>query len=125
MPKQQQLDDLDEHKHLLYGTVDGAIGLAITLSEPEFHALNRIQENLRKLIPVVGHLKHSDWRAFKNDYTRKESFNFIDGDFVDLFMNMDNEEQSSVMRSCNKTNQEQHLSKEEVYAIIQKIRKFS
>ncbi|CCJ28534.1 unnamed protein product [Pneumocystis jirovecii] len=79
-------------------TVDGSIGIIFTVKREYLEFLVNLQSNMGKIISGIGCLNHSNWRAFCN--RRKKSNEpkcFIDGDFVEIFINLDDDIKQKVI----------------------------
>ncbi|KAJ9531675.1 hypothetical protein QJQ45_021824 [Haematococcus lacustris] len=81
----------------LYGTLDGALGLLVSLPPPTFEFLNRLQEAMRKVVRGVGGLSHSEWRAWCNERKTSEARGFVDGDLVEMFLDLSPADASRVV----------------------------
>jgi len=79
---------------LLFGTVNGVLGVVASLPQEEFNFFNKLQDKLRGsagrpgVIKGVGGLLHSEWRSFKNDRKTVEAHNFVDGDLIEAFLEL-------------------------------------
>ena len=86
----------------LFATVDGTIGIVATLSEEEFVMLEQIERRMEEFDMSLGNIDHARyqfpwffrltnrWRAFTNGRKKAlRSKGFIDGDFVEGFMDLD------------------------------------
>jgi DNA damage-binding protein 1 len=60
----------------------------------------QVQYNMNKVVHGVGGLTHSQWRAFKSERRpltkSSESRGFIDGDLVEMFLNLSREDMEQV-----------------------------
>ena len=52
---------------VLYGTVQGAIGMVTSLPPENFAFLSDLQRNLCRVIKSVGRIEHDFWRSFMNE----------------------------------------------------------
>ncbi|KAJ1993878.1 DNA damage-binding protein 1a [Dimargaris cristalligena] len=86
---------------LLYGTVNGAIGVVASLTAERFDLLQRLQTNLTRVIQPVGGLPHDRWRAFTNTQRSVPAEGFIDGDLVEQFLDLDNTEMQAVVSGAH------------------------
>lgn len=73
---------------ILYGTVNGVLGVIASLPQPQFAFLQRVQHNLTRVIKGVGGLSHADWRSFQNERKTVEANGFIDGDLLEGFLEL-------------------------------------
>ena len=79
---------------LLFGTVNGVLGVVASLPQEEFNFFNKLQDKLRGspgkpgVIKGVGGLLHSEWRSFQNDRKTVEAHNFVDGDLIEALLEL-------------------------------------
>jgi len=85
----------------VFATVDGTIGIVASLSEEKFILLEALEKRMEAADMSLGGLDHtrylalsSDtnfrWRAFTNGRKKElRSKGFIDGDFVEGFLDLD------------------------------------
>eukprot|EP00842_Homolaphlyctis_polyrhiza_P004084 jgi/Hompol1/4677/HPOL_000799-RA len=73
---------------LLYCTVNGSIGVIASLAPETFVVLNEMQEAMRFQIQGVGGLVHSEWRTFQTDRKSVTDAGFIDGDLIEMFLEL-------------------------------------
>lgn len=79
---------------LLFGTVNGVLGVVASLPQEEFNFFNKLQDKLRGspgkpgVIKGVGGLLHSEWRSFQNDRKTVAAHNFVDGDLIEAFLEL-------------------------------------
>ena len=81
---------------LLYGTVNGVLGVVAQLPQEDFTFFNKLQEQLRGVILGVGGLKHSEWRSFQNDRKTVDAHNFVDGDLIEAYLDLSPEKMAGV-----------------------------
>lgn len=72
----------------LFGTVDGVVGLILTIDEDLFKMLESMQNVLVHHVKSVGKISHSDWRSFVSGKHVTQSSGFIDGDLVEAFLDL-------------------------------------
>ncbi|KAB2043173.1 hypothetical protein ES319_D02G271600v1 [Gossypium barbadense] len=73
---------------VIFGTVNGAIGVIASLPHDQYVFLEKLQSNLRKVIKGVGGLSHEQWRSFNNEKRTAEAKNFLDGDLIESFLDL-------------------------------------
>ncbi|CAK0750170.1 hypothetical protein CVIRNUC_001969 [Coccomyxa viridis] len=85
-----KLPDSDAAKipTVLFGTINGSIGVLASLPQEQFKFLERLQECLRRVIKGVGGFSHAEWRAFHNEHTELDCKNFVDGDLIEQFLDL-------------------------------------
>ena len=83
---------------VLFGTISGSIGMVAQLKTDVYSTLLDVQERLSKVIRSVGKIEHSFWRSFANDRRKVASYNFIDGDLIESFLDLNREHMSQVVK---------------------------
>jgi len=75
---------------LIYGTVEGVIGVLASLPQDQFAVLQRLQTALNKVVKGVGGFSHEQWRSFSNERKQNElvATNFVDGDLIESFLDL-------------------------------------
>ncbi|KAE8668377.1 DNA damage-binding protein 1 [Hibiscus syriacus] len=73
---------------VIFGTVNGVIGVIASLPHEQYEFLDKLQSNLRKVIKGVGGLSHEQWRSFNNEKRTSEAKYFLDGDLIELFLDL-------------------------------------
>eukprot|EP01041_Mallomonas_annulata_P009800 gene9800-20388_t len=88
-------------KSVLFGTVTGALGAIMTLSEASFRFFSALERAVNLVIPGVGGLSHSEWRSFFNNRKQAPQRNFVDGDMVEIFLDLKEEDMALAVRHLN------------------------
>ncbi|KAK5874317.1 hypothetical protein PBY51_019273 [Eleginops maclovinus] len=73
---------------VLFGTINGMIGLVTSLSEGWYSLLLDLQNRLNKVIKSVGKIEHSFWRSFHTERKTEQATGFIDGDLIESFLDL-------------------------------------
>ncbi|KAM4617194.1 DNA damage-binding protein 1 [Discoglossus pictus] len=73
---------------VLFGTVNGMIGLVTSVSESWYNLLLDVQNRLNKVIKSVGKIEHSFWRSFHTERKTEAATGFIDGDLIESFLDI-------------------------------------
>ncbi|KAF9971393.1 DNA damage-binding protein 1a [Actinomortierella ambigua] len=94
-------DDAPAVPKLLFTTVSGAVGVIATLTKERYDFFRHLEKNLTRVIRGVGGLDHASWRAFRNKNKVLSSENFIDGDLVEMFLDLNQDEINAVMEGAN------------------------
>lgn len=108
---------------VMFGTVNGVIGVITSLPQQEYDLLEKLQSSMRNVMTGVGGLSHKKWRSFNNEYETVESSNFLDGDLIELFLDLDDakrdeistEMEVPVKELANKVRELSRLSSLEVF----------
>ncbi|KAG5439299.1 hypothetical protein PCANB_001598 [Pneumocystis canis] len=83
-------------------TVDGSIGFLFVIKHEYLEFLVNLQSNMGKIINGIGYLNHSNWRAFCNRRKKEnEPKCFIDGDFIEFFINLDDNIKQKIIDGAN------------------------
>lgn len=74
---------------IIFGTVNGAIGVIASLPQEQYIFLEKLQTILRKVIEGVGGLSHEQWRSSSKEMrTTVEARSFLDGDLIESFLDL-------------------------------------
>ncbi|ONI11113.1 hypothetical protein PRUPE_4G088300 [Prunus persica] len=80
--------DVGQIPTVIFGTVNGVIGVIASLPQEQYVFLEKLQSNLRKVIKGVGGLSHEQWRSFNNEKKTVDAKNFLDGDLIESFLDL-------------------------------------
>merc|ERR1712129_26571 len=86
----------DDLRKCVFGTIDGSIGVLISIPHSRYNVLQKLEKSLRKFVHGLGGLDHCEWRKFKNQTESKISVGFLDGDLIETFLNLTSEQQQKV-----------------------------
>jgi DNA damage-binding protein 1 len=86
----KRLPDSDMYKipTVIFGTINGAIGVIASLPSEQYVFLEKLQLSLRKVIKGVGGLSHEQWRSVNNWKKTVKARNFLDGDLIESFLDL-------------------------------------
>jgi len=87
----------------LFGTINGVIGVAATLSLEQFTYFDKLQQQITKVIKGVGGFRHDQWRAFANERKVVDAKNFIDGDLIESFLDLKRDKMEEVAKGLQTT----------------------
>lgn len=73
---------------VIFGTVNGVIGVIASLPQEQYLFLEKLQANLVKVIKGVGGLSHEQWRSFSNERKTVDAKCFLDGDLIESFLDL-------------------------------------
>eukprot|EP01100_Stratorugosa_tubuloviscum_P000474 TRINITY_DN1107_c0_g3_i1.p1 TRINITY_DN1107_c0_g3~~TRINITY_DN1107_c0_g3_i1.p1 ORF type:complete len:1090 (+),score=387.33 TRINITY_DN1107_c0_g3_i1:154-3423(+) len=90
-------------KSILFGTVNGTVGVIAPLSQEQFKFFQVLQDEITQLIPGIGNFVYSDWRTFQNENTIEKPSGFIDGDIVESFIDLKEKDKQILANKLNKT----------------------
>ena len=93
--------DVTTGSQTLFGTVDGTIGSVLGLDGPTFAFLSTLQRALVAIIKPVGGLGHQYFRAFQAERCNRPSRGFIDGDLVEIFLDLNRPTMEKVVKYMN------------------------
>ncbi|BFZ05163.1 hypothetical protein BsWGS_08202 [Bradybaena similaris] len=83
---------------VLFGTVNGAVGMVAQLPQDFFNFLLDVQNRLSKVIKSVGKIEHSFWRSYFTEQKRDASMGFIDGDLIESFLDLNRDKMQEVVQ---------------------------
>ncbi|CAN8246204.1 unnamed protein product [Cochlearia groenlandica] len=86
---------------VIFGTVNGVIGVIASLPQEQYAFLDKLQTSLRKVIKGVGGLSHEQWRSFNNEKRTAEARNFLDGDLIESFLDLSRNKMEDVSKTMN------------------------
>lgn len=84
---------------VIFGTVNGVIGVIASLPHDQYIFLEKLQSNLRKVIKGVGGLSHEHWRSFYNEKKTVDARNFLDGDLIESFLDLSRTRMDEISKS--------------------------
>ena len=73
---------------ILMGAISGYIGLVFQLPKSIAPLLMSLEKLLSTQLTSVGKIEHFDWRRFDSETRSAESSGFIDGDFIEKFLDL-------------------------------------
>ncbi|KAK7842150.1 dna damage-binding protein 1 [Quercus suber] len=98
--------DVGQMPTVIFGTVNGVIGVIASLPHEQYLFLEKLQSNLRKVIKGVGGLSHEQWRSFNNEKKVVDARNFLDGDLIESFLDLNRRKMDEVSKAMNVTVEE-------------------
>ncbi|KAH7654344.1 DNA damage-binding protein 1 [Dioscorea alata] len=84
---------------VIFGTVNGVIGVVASLPHDQYLFLERLQANLVKVIKGVGGLSHEQWRSFNNEKKTVDARNFLDGDLIESFLDLNRNRMEEISKA--------------------------
>jgi len=86
----------------LYATIDGSIGSILGLDVYSAAFLSALERAMSRVITPVGNLKHEEFRAFRRQRRQQASKGFVDGDFIESFIDLDRKTMDLIVQEMNK-----------------------
>jgi hypothetical protein len=77
-----------ERSSFLWGSATGAVGVFLTLSESEFQFMSFVQDAMTRVVHCLGGVSHKEFRSFKNGQRKTEPWNVVDGDLVEMVLDL-------------------------------------
>eukprot|EP01064_Diplonema_japonicum_P014679 TRINITY_DN2235_c0_g2_i4.p1 TRINITY_DN2235_c0_g2~~TRINITY_DN2235_c0_g2_i4.p1 ORF type:complete len:1041 (+),score=143.10 TRINITY_DN2235_c0_g2_i4:312-3434(+) len=96
---------IDTSRSWIFGTVNGAFGIATPLSASQFAFLDTIQQAI--INESIGTLEYQQWRTAKDRKCVELPFNYIDGEVIEMFVNIPSKQQETIVKKVNATLGEQ------------------
>ncbi|KAK9153316.1 hypothetical protein Sjap_000796 [Stephania japonica] len=91
--------DVGQIPTIIFGTINGVIGVIASLPQDQYLFLDRLQYYLVKVIKGVGGLSHEQWRSFNNEKKTVEARNFLDGDLIESFLDLSRNRMEEISKS--------------------------
>ncbi|KAJ1386149.1 WD40/YVTN repeat-like-containing domain superfamily [Sesbania bispinosa] len=93
--------DVGQIPTVIFGTINGVIGVIASLPHEQYVFLEKLQSNLRKVIKGVGGLSHEQWRSFNNEKKTVEARNFLDGDLIESFLDLNRNKMDEISKAMD------------------------
>ncbi|GJT97135.1 DNA damage-binding protein 1 isoform X2 [Tanacetum coccineum] len=93
--------DVGQIPTIIFGTVNGVIGVIASLPQDQYLFMEKLQTNLRKVIKGVGGLNHEQWRSFYSQKKTVDSRNFLDGDLIESFLDLGRSRMEEISKTMN------------------------
>ncbi|CAF0737244.1 unnamed protein product [Adineta ricciae] len=104
----------------LMGATSGYIGLVVQLPHSLYRLLTSLEKSLAQHIPSVGQIEHSTWRSMRSDKQSTISSGFIDGDLIQLYLDLPKAVQTELLEHLPNDNQS-NVSVEELVKIVEEL----
>ena len=91
----------EELKVTYFGTLEGTVGIIISLNKELFDFLNALQNLMIKKIHNIGNFNYEKWRSFKDGFNLKDSKGFIEGRIIEDFLNYDESYKNNLLSELN------------------------
>ncbi|EFN59838.1 hypothetical protein CHLNCDRAFT_29381 [Chlorella variabilis] len=90
--------ELSQIPTVLFGTINGVIGVVASLPHAQYQLLESLQEAMRKVVKGVGGFDHAQWRAFSNQHMpATPARQFVDGDLIEQFLDLKRDSAEAVI----------------------------
>ncbi|XP_059156437.1 DNA damage-binding protein 1-like [Physella acuta] len=107
---------------VLFGTVNGAVGMVAQLPQDFFNFLLEVQNRLSKVIKSVGKIEHSFWRSYFTEQKRDTCMGFIDGDLLESFLDLSRDKMQEVVHGLQmEGDSKREASVEDLVKIIEEL----
>ncbi|KAL9191600.1 hypothetical protein ACHAXT_001306 [Thalassiosira profunda] len=94
--------DITIGSQTLYGTVDGTVGTILGLGGKTLASLSALQRAMDAIVRPVGDLSRGHYRAWEQDQRRREACGFVDGDWIETFLDLDGPTMAMVVAEMNR-----------------------
>ncbi|BGO95653.1 hypothetical protein NBRC10512_004328 [Rhodotorula toruloides] len=105
---------------LVYSTSAGTIGAIADLDAASSRILSDLERNMREFVKGIGGLEQEEYRAYKADKLKTPSTGFIDGDFVQSFLDLSKDVQEQVMQGKSE-HERLTVDKAEVVRLLEEV----
>ncbi|OIW17906.1 hypothetical protein TanjilG_19875 [Lupinus angustifolius] len=86
---------------VIFGTINGVIGVIASLPNEQYFFLDKLQSNLKKVIKGVGGLNHEQWRSFNKEKKTVDARNFLDGDLIKSFVDLNRSKMDDISKAMD------------------------
>jgi len=86
----------------LFGTTEGTLGAILGLDGPTTAFFSCLERAMQKVVQPVGNFSHQRFRAFNAEQRQHPSHGFVDGDFVESFLDLDRSSMEQVVKEMNR-----------------------
>jgi len=93
--------DMTIGSQTLYGTVDGTIGSVLGLGGKTYAFLSALQRAMDAIVRPVGDLSRANYRAWRRDQARHIACGFVDGDWIETFLDLNRPTMERVVAEMN------------------------
>ncbi|WOL16215.1 DNA damage-binding protein 1 [Canna indica] len=84
---------------VIFGTINGVIGVVASLPHDQYVFFEKLQSTLIKVIKGVGGLSHEQWRSFNSEKRTVDARNFLDGDLIESFLDLNRSKMDEISSS--------------------------
>lgn len=92
------------HGCVLYGTLNGAIGIVTQIPQDFYDFLHSLEERLTNTIKSVGKIDHSYYRSFQTQQKTEPCEGFIDGDLIESFLDLSRDKMKETVQGLEVLN---------------------
>jgi DNA damage-binding protein 1 len=86
---------------VMYGTISGAIGNILALSESSYRFFHIVEKAMKNIIVPVGGFPHDEWRNFQNEMRSSPQRNIVDGDLVEMLLDLSKDQLEMLAKEVN------------------------
>eukprot|EP00210_Caulerpa_lentillifera_P005156 g4928.t1 len=101
---------------VIFGTVNGQLGLILSLMKENFEFLQQLQGAMQEIIQPLGQFSHLKFRSFSNERRTGEMQNFIDGDLIETYLDLKRNVMEQVAQMMDKP-------RDEIYKLVEDLSK--
>ena len=90
-----------EVKVTYFGTLEGSLGIIISLNKEVFDFLKSLENLIIKKVHNNGNFNYQKFRSFKDGFNLKTSKGFIEGKIIEDFLNFDESYKNNLLNELN------------------------
>ena len=106
----------------IYGTTDGEVGVLLRISEGMYNVLDKLQKRMERTVKTLGSIDHARYRSAICEGRREEQRQIIDGNFVELLLEMETGTRQGIVKTIEAEGEEV-VSEALVCDILQKLQR--
>ncbi|GMS96096.1 hypothetical protein PENTCL1PPCAC_18271, partial [Pristionchus entomophagus] len=106
---------------ILYGTVEGSIGIVLQLDKPFFQFFTAVEKAVASRVYNCLRNEHREYRSVSNEKTTVTKFGFIDGDLVESVLDLPRSEAIEILHGIQLPGDNHNKNPEEVLKLIEEM----
>ncbi|GMR48304.1 hypothetical protein PMAYCL1PPCAC_18499, partial [Pristionchus mayeri] len=106
---------------ILYGTVEGSIGIVLQLDKPFFQFFSAVERAVASRVYNCLHNEHKDYRSASTEKTTMNKSGFIDGDLLESVLDLPRSEALEILEGIELPGDNQSKNPEEVLKLIEEM----
>ncbi|GAA5851088.1 hypothetical protein JCM3766R1_006484 [Sporobolomyces carnicolor] len=106
---------------LVFTTSAGSIGIVADLDNETSNVLSSLERNMRSFMTGVGNLSQEEFRSFKIEKRQTRSTGFVDGTFVEQFLDLSSELQDEIVQGRNEFERLHVKDKSELIKVLEEV----
>jgi DNA damage-binding protein 1 len=90
-----------EKYNVMYGTISGAVGNIIALTESSYQFFAAVEKVMKNYLTPIGGFAHEDYRSFQNEMRSSPQKNVLDGDVIETLLDLNKDQLEMICKEIN------------------------